>query len=74
MLLPFAVKPVIAYFLSASVLILSTGLLLPWPDLPWCLSRALMRLSRKAGGVTGGLDDNYPSTPFPSHHGASLNH
>ncbi len=63
-LLPFSVKAVTAYFLSDCVLILSTGLLLPWPDLLWCLSRVLMRLSRKAGGVTGGLDDNYPSTPF----------
>lgn len=64
MLLPFAMKPVIAYFLSVYVLILSSSLLLPWPDLLWCLSWVLMRLSRKAGGVTGGHDDNYPSTPF----------
>lgn len=59
--LPFAV---IAYFLSVCVLILSAGLLLPRPDPLWCLSRVLMRLSRKAGGVTGGPDDNYPSDPF----------
>lgn len=38
MLLPFAMKPVIAYFLSVYVLILSSSLLLPWPDLLWCLS------------------------------------
>lgn len=63
-LLQFAVKPAIAYFLSVCVLIPSSGLLLPWPDLLWCLSRVLIRLWRKAGGVTGGLDDNYPSTPF----------
>lgn len=63
-LLPFAVKPVIAHFLSVCVLILSTGLLLPWPDLLRCILRVLMRLSRKAGGVTGGLDDYYPSTLF----------
>lgn len=62
--LPFAVKSVIAYFLSVCVLLLSTGLLLPRPDLLWCLSRVLMRLSRKAGGVTGGLDDNHPTAPF----------
>lgn len=49
---------------SDCVLILSTGLSLPWSDLPRRLSRVLMRLSRKAGAVTGGLYDNYPSTPF----------
>lgn len=52
------------YFLSVCVLILSTVLLLPQPDLLWCLSRVLIRLLRKARGVTGGLDDNYPSAPF----------
>lgn len=52
------------YFFSVYVLIPSADLLLPWSDLLWCLSRVLMRLSKKARGVTGGLDDNYPSTPF----------
>lgn len=63
-LLPLTVKPAMAYFHSDCVLIRPIGLLLPWPDLLGCVSRVLMRLSRKARGVTGGLADNYPSAPF----------
>lgn len=51
---------------SASVLVFSTSLLLPWPDPPRCVSGGLISLLRKAGGKTGGLSDGCPSPRPPS--------